>query len=156
MSWRSNLRPAQLGSARFHTTDRKFSGGHRIKNHEFPKRDSNFPEEMGHKTRRWSIDAYCIGDDYMGLRDALIAACERHGPQQYTDHWGRSGLVLCETWDLTETSHDGRFCKFSLSFINAGGGAMPVAALATATLVGIAAQSLTAASLAGFASAFKK
>lgn len=157
MSWRDNLRPASFGGVRFHTRDRKDAGGHRIKNHEYPKRDINFPEEMGRATRKWSVDAYLVGDDYMSGRDALIRACKRHGPQQYRDFWGRSGLVLCENWSVVETSHDGRFCKFSLDFINAGaGGVLPLAIPATAALLTTAASGLKAAAISAFETTFRK
>lgn len=156
MSWRDNLRPANFGGAGFHTSDRKLSGGHRIKDHKFPKNDTNYPEEFGHKTNKWTVDAYVIGDNYMSLRDGLISALQRHGPQQYSDHWGRSGVAICEDWSLQETSQDGRYCKFSLTFINAGGsGVMPLAIAATAAQLANSATALKSFAISAFKSQFR-
>jgi prophage DNA circulation protein len=156
MSWRQNLRPASFRGVTFHVDDRKFSTGRRIHNHEFPKRDSNMPEYMGKKTRTYTVDAYVIGDDYMAVRDRLIAACERNGSGALVDHWGRHQTVVCETCDLTETRLDGRFAKFSLSFLEAGGAGMPIAVAATAAQLVSAASSLISQALASFSSNYEK
>jgi len=155
MSWQQNLRPASLGNARFHVAERAAKGGKRIKNHEYPKRDQNFPEEMGLKTRRWSVDAYVIGDDYMSQRDSLVKACERKGTQSYSDFWGRSGVVQVESWEVKETNAEGRWCRISLELINAGiGSAMPAGIPATGAMLSTAATGLRVSALAGFASSF--
>lgn len=157
MGWRENLRPASFRGVRFHIDSRSFTTGRRIHNHEYPKRDQNYPEDMGRATRKWSVDAYVVGDDYMGRRNALIAACERLGPGQYSDFWGRSGSAVCESCDLEEEQHEGRMCRFRLTFINAGtGGVMPLAIAATAAQVGAAAGALQSAVLSGFAASYKR
>lgn len=144
MTWRNNLRPASFRGVEFHIDERQFNTGRRIHNHEFPKRNTNFPEDMGKKTRHISVTAYLVGDDYMARRDRLLDACEREGSGQYVDHWGRSQTVVCESCELVETRQDGRYCKFSLKFLEAGGGAMPSASIATAAqLIGSATGLLT-------------
>lgn len=151
MTWRKSLRPASFRGVRFHVHDRTLESGRAIHNHEFPKRDTNYPEDMGKKTRSFQVDAYVIGDDYMGRRDQLFAACERIGPGSYVDHWGRSQQVVCESVSLKETSEEGRMCRISLKFLEAGGGAMPMGiAAAGANLVG-AALGLKAAGIMSFA-----
>lgn len=162
MSWRDNLRPASFRGVEFHIDERGFRTGRRIHNHEYPKRDQNYPEDMGRATRRWSVDAYIVGDDYMQRRDALIRACEQPGPGQYSDFWGRSGRAVVEDCDLQEEQREGRMCRFRLTLIDAGGssgsgagGPAPFAIAATASLVTTAAGSLAAAALAGFASRYR-
>ena len=135
MTWKAGLRRASFRGVAFHVRDRGLATGREIKNHEFPKRNTNFPEDMGKKTRTFSIDAYVIGDDYMSRRDALLAACEREGAGSYVDHWGRSQRVVCTGCDLKETSDEGRMARFSLSFLDAGAGAMPVAVMAAAAML---------------------
>jgi prophage DNA circulation protein len=142
MTWRQNLRRGTLGGVTFHTSDRHLKGGRRIKNHEFPKRNANFPEDMGKKTRTWSVDAYVIGDDYMAQRDRIIRECEREGIKQYTDHWGVSGRVVVDDFKVVETSQDGRFCKIQIDIMEAGGTASPVAIPATASILSAAAGGL--------------
>lgn len=142
MTWRQNLRPASFRGVRFHTSDRDFESGRRIENHEFPKRNSNFPEDMGKSTREFSVDAYVIGEDYMAQRNRLIQAAEREGPGQYVDHWGLSQRVVCRKVRVLETSQEGRFCKIRLDFLEAGGSAAPFAIPATASILATAASAL--------------
>jgi len=150
MTWRQNLRRAAFRGVRFHTMDRDLESGRRIQNHEFPKRNSNFPEDMGKATREFSVDAYVIGDDYMAQRNRLLQAAEREGPGQYVDHWGISQKVVCRKVRVLETSQEGRFCKIRLDFIEAGGPAGPMSMPATASLLASAAGGLVAASIAQF------
>lgn len=157
MTWRRGLRPASFRGVRFHVDSRGFSTGRRIHNHEYPKRDQNYPEDMGRATRRWSVDAYVIGDDYMARRDALIRACEQAGPGQYSDFWRRNGRAVCEECELEEEQHEGRMARFHLSFIDAGGGNVaPLAIAATASLVSSAATSLVSAARSAFSSVYRR
>jgi prophage DNA circulation protein len=149
--WRANLRRAAFRGVEFHTADRDFESGRRIENHEFPKRNSNFPEDMGKATREFSVDAYVVGDDYMARRNRLIKVCEQEGPGQYVDHWGLSQRVVCRKVRVIETSQEGRFCKLRLDFIEAGGGAAPFALPATAPLLTEAAGGLVSAVMGMFA-----
>lgn len=151
MSWKDGLRRASFRGVQFHVSSRGLKTGREIVNHEFPKRNSNFPEDMGKKTRDFSVDAYVIGDDYMSRRDALIAACEREGAAQYSDHWGRSQRVVCTVCDCKETSDEGRMARFSLTFMEAGGGAMPSAAVASAAVLSGAASGLVGSAVLSFA-----
>ncbi|MGE3064108.1 MAG: DNA circularization N-terminal domain-containing protein [Hyphomicrobiaceae bacterium] len=152
MSWKDSLRPASFRGAAFHMDDRSHETGRRIHNHEYPKRDANFAEDMGRKTRTWSVNAYVIGEDYMAQRDRLLAVCERQGPGTYSDRWRGSQSAVCETITLVETEHDGRYCKFAIKFIAAGSqpSALGIAS-AAAQAIG-AAAALSGAALASFAS----
>jgi prophage DNA circulation protein len=147
VTWRENLRPASFRGVQFHVRDRGLSTGREIHNHEYPKRNSNFPEDMGKKTRTFSVDAYVLGDDYMSKRDALFRACEREGAAQFVDHWGKSQRVVCTGCELKETSDEGRIARFSLSFMEAGAGAMPLAIVATAARLAGAAGGAAAGGL---------
>lgn len=150
MTWKDGLRPASFRGVAFHTRDRGSESGRAIVTHEYPKRNTPYSEDMGREARKWSVDAYVVGDDYMSRRDALIRACEQPGPAAYTDHWGRSGRVVCDKVAVKETSDEGRMARLTLSFIEAGA-AMPVATPATAAGLAGAASALGALSVAGFA-----
>lgn len=156
MTWKQGLRRASFRGVEFHVDDRKLGTGRRIHNHEFPKRNTNFPEDMGKKTRTYHVDAYLVGDDYMSRRDRLVQACEREGPGQLVDHWGRNQQAVCTKCDLVETRRDGRFCRFSLEFLEAGGSRMPAASAATAAQLITAAQGLIAAALGSFSSGYAR
>lgn len=149
-AWRRNLRRASFRGVEFHTADRDYESGRRIQNHEFPKRNSNFPEDMGKASREFSVDAYVIGADYMSQRDKLIKACEQEGAGQFVDHWGLGQKVVCRKVRVTETSQEGRFCRLRLDFLEAGGSAAPTAIIATATQLATAATGLVSAAKASF------
>lgn len=156
MAWKEKLREASFRGVRFKTRDRDLDSGRRIEVHEFPKRNSPFPEDMGKATREFSVSAYVIGDDYMAQRDALLRACEREGPGTYTDHWGLSQRVVCRRISVMESSEEGRFCQFRLEFIEAGGSVMPISIAATAAQIGPAATALVSAARAAFASGYRR
>lgn len=151
MTWRDNLRPASFRGVSFHVDDRQYQTGRRIHVHEFPKRDTPSPEDMGKASRKITLTAYLVGDDYMSRRDALIAACERKGSGQLVDFWGRSLTVVCEDCAVTETQAEGRYCKVSLKFVEAGGARMPLAVAATAAQLALSAGGLQLAGVAAFA-----
>lgn len=150
MTWKTGLRPAMLGGVEFHCSDRGLKAGKALVVHEYPKRNSPYTEEMGRQARRWHVDAYVIGDDYMQRRDALISVCERPGTASYSDHWGRNGVVQCEDVDVKESSQEGRMAHLTLTLVEAGSAA-PTAVVATAAALASAAGALGAAGLASFA-----
>lgn len=151
MSWRQGLRPASLAGVQFHVESREHEFGRVHHNHEYPKRDDNFAEDMHRATRRWNVEAYLVGDDYMQRRDQLIAVCERQGPHSYVDRWGRSHQVVVEPSTLRESEQEGRFCKVNLKLISAGSApsAMGLASALAQVLGG--ADQATGAALVGFA-----
>lgn len=157
--WKAKLRPASFRGVRLDgVRDRELEGGRRIQNHEYPKRNSNFPEDMGKATREFSIDAYIIGDDYMQRRDQLIKACEREGAGSYVDHWGVSQRVKCRRFRLMESSQEGRMCRFQLDFIEDGGSdaAAPISYAATAVQLAGSASGLIKTATSRFASKFQR
>jgi hypothetical protein len=154
MSWRDQLQPCSLGGVTAHVIDRSHEFGRRHHNHEYPKRDENFAEDMGRATRKWSVKLYLVGDDYMARRDALIAVCEREGPHSYVDRWGRSHLVVVEPSSLSEHENEGRYCTFDLKLMAAG--ASPVTGVAIAAVAQVigGASAVSAMSIAAFASTY--
>jgi prophage DNA circulation protein len=150
--WTKNLRRASFRGVQFHVEARELAGGRRIHNHEYPKRNQNFPEDMGRKTRQFTVEAYVIGDDYMSRRDRLIQACENEGEGSYVDHWGINQKVKCEDFSVSESSDEGRICRIQLKFIeSAAGNFAPVAIAATANQLGGAAVAAIAAVVTNFA-----
>lgn len=151
MNWRDKLRPASLGGVPFHVKSRGETGGRAIDNHEFPKRNKGFAEDMGRESRKLNVEAYVIGADYMAQRDKLIDTCEREGVKTYVDHWGRSLKVVVDSYDLKESSDEGRIAHISLKLIEAGQSAAPVPQVATAFAAIAGAGGLQAVALTSFA-----
>jgi len=155
--WKRGLRRAMLGGIEIHTRDRSLESGRRLAIHEYPKRNTPFPEDMGKATREYDLDAYVIGDNYMSQRDRLIKRCEREGAMSYIDHWGVSQRVKCRRIRLIETSEVGRMCRFSIDLVEAGeGGAAPFGVAATAVQLAGASAALISAVVSSFSSRFNR
>lgn len=150
------MRPAAFRGVRFHTDNRGLKGGRRIKNHEFPKRNSNFPEDMGKKTEIYSVNAYLIGDDYMAVRDKLIAACDREGAGSYSDFWNLSKRLVVNDFRVTERQREGRYCVITIEFLEAGGSASPISRVATAAQLASSAASLATSAIANFEARYNR
>ena len=118
--WRAALQPASYGGAAFKVEVDSQAGGRRNADHQFPHRDEPWTEDMGRKGRRWPMVAYVIGPDYTSARDALIAACEREGPQTLVHPSLGEVQANCDDYVATERRELGGYCVFELRFVEAG------------------------------------
>jgi prophage DNA circulation protein len=125
--WRSRLMPASFNGARFHCETNARESGRRIVEHEFPKKDNPYAEDMGRKARDFTIRAYCIvfpfdaGDglhtlDYTRVRDALIAALEAEGPGTLQLPTQFAQLVVCPRYRVNEEERFGGYCTIDMTF----------------------------------------
>ncbi len=112
--------PASFRGAQFHVETGSKSGGRRIVNHEFPKRDIPYAEDMGRKSRRFPIVGYLIGEDYVQRRNALVSACEAGTPGMLQHPTMGMQLVVCDGYTVTERRERGRMCEVEMNFVEAG------------------------------------
>lgn len=80
MSWKDNLRPASFRGVPFQVDDDEGTFGRRVQVHEYPNRDKPYTEDLGRATRRFTINAYLVGNDFFEARDRLIVAIDTPGP----------------------------------------------------------------------------
>jgi len=131
--WRDRLRDASFRGVSFAVEDDEGTFGRRVQVHEYPSRDKPFTEDLGRATRRMTINAYLVGDDYADKRDRLIVAIETAGPgtlvhPQYGEMQGSiDGQVR-----VTHSNLEGRMCRVSFQFVESGELSFPVAGMATA------------------------
>lgn len=125
--WRLRLQPASYNGVPFKVDADSKASGRRIVQHEFPKKDIPYSEDMGRRIRKFTIAAYIISGprqpDYEANRDDLIAELEADGagilvhPTFAQD----SGLpVVVDVYTVTEKREKGGFCEFEITFIEAG------------------------------------
>lgn len=120
MGWREDLRPASFRGVEFKVESHDFETGRRGPDHEFAQRDQPYAEDTGRKARQYSVTAYILGSDYFADRDALIAACEKEGSGELIHpYYGRLDVV-CRSCKVRESSRDGGFVAFTMSFAEAG------------------------------------
>jgi prophage DNA circulation protein len=126
-AWRDDLSPAYFRNAFFHCESNGRESGRRIVEHEFPKKDLPYAEDMGRHFREFTIRGYCIvfprdADgvlfmrDYRVPRDALLNALEMEGPGDLQLPTQPVQSVVCTRYRLTEEEKFGGYCVFEMTF----------------------------------------
>lgn len=94
------------------------SGGRRLVVHEFPLRPDPFVEDLDRKARRFKVQGYVIGDDYISQRDALMSALEdTAGPGELVHPYYGTRRAICDSVEVTETADGGGRAVFSIDFV---------------------------------------
>ena len=135
MGWRENLRTASFKGIEFFVEDHEAEVGRRLVVNEYPYRDKPYTEDMGRKARRYIVQAYIIGDEYMTARDELFDAIEVGGAGTLIHPYLGSREVICENARARESKNEGGFVVFSLTFVEAGSRSYPNSAPVPADLV---------------------
>lgn len=128
MSWRDDLRRVTLPGGRrligatfrgvpFFVESAQRTGGRRIVTHEFPMRADPYVEDLGRHARVFGVEAYVIGDGYVGQRDQLLAALEDViGPGELVHPYYGIRRAICSGVTARETIQDGRMAVLSIEF----------------------------------------
>nr|WP_249792674.1 DNA circularization N-terminal domain-containing protein [Bradyrhizobium sp. BRP22] len=123
--------PASFNDARFHCEVNSRESGRRIVEHEFPKKELPYAEDMGRSAREFTVRGYCIvypydseivlfRRDYRLARNLLIAALEKEGPGVLQLPTQPPQMVVCSRYRLTEEERMGGFCMFDMTFLEYG------------------------------------
>jgi hypothetical protein len=127
-AWRDTLRPASFGGARFHCDSNSRESGRRIVEHQFPKKDLPYAEDMGRMAREFSVRGYIVvfgydseGDvlkrrNYLDARDALMQRLETEGSSILQLPTQPPQLVVCTRYRMSEEDRFGGFCVFDMTF----------------------------------------
>ncbi|MGL6223900.1 MAG: DNA circularization protein [Steroidobacteraceae bacterium] len=125
MGWLDSYRQASFRGVPFFVEAHDADFGRRQVTHEFPQRDTPYTEDMGRRARTYSVEAYLIGDDYPAQRDRLIAATETAGFGELVHPYLGNMQVDCTGLRVSERSNEGRMCRVSLTFVEAGQAKFP-------------------------------
>ncbi|TKA91804.1 DNA circulation protein [Guyparkeria sp. SB14A] len=153
MSWREQLQQASFAGVPFATRSVSGSGGRRVALHEYPNRDEPYAEDLGRKARRFSVEAFVLGADYMAARDRLIDALEAGAGTLIHPYRGQ---VRCtgRDYQVRETTREGGMATFTIEFIEAGQAEYPGESPATGEQVNARADALAEAATQDFARTF--
>lgn len=122
---------------------------------EFPGRDQPAVEDLGRRTRRFTLEMYVLGDDYDAQRDQLRDALEQPGPGQLVHpYWGNLTVNVDGPVRVRETLREQGVARFAVTFVEAGATLAIVQATATARIVIEAADYLLDNALKSFAASF--
>jgi prophage DNA circulation protein len=153
--WRLQLQPGKFREAHFFTKSVQTQVGRRVALHEYPQRDTLYPEDLGLKADQFTIEALIIGPDYFIARDALIAALKQPGPGTLIHpYYGQRTVVLASPARISESSGEGGLARFSLDFVDAGANTEPSSRQDTRGAVEIAADDALLAVAADFCETF--
>ena len=114
MSWREQYQPGRYRGAVFYTERSDRRGGRRLALHEYPARDIPFAEDLGRRARRFELDLFVLGDDYMAARDALLTALEAEGPATLQHPYYGACRASVEQYRVNESTANGGLATFSV------------------------------------------
>jgi prophage DNA circulation protein len=142
-SWRAGLKPGKFRNVPFYCRDTSNDAGQRLAIFEFPDGDTPEIQALGRGVKKYRLEIYVAGDNYMAQRDALEAALDADGAGTLVHPYKGPLQVYAEhPCQLKEMSASGRAAFFDVTFVEVGGAA-PVPAPDTAAV----AQSAAAAVL---------
>lgn len=147
MSWRDKLLPGSFRGVPFVVEASDGEIGRRVALHEYPLRDKPYAEDMGRKARRFSLDFFVHGADYMAARDRMIEAIEQSGSGKLVHPYlGEMTVTVIEARGPRESTREGGMARFSLTFVESGEAVFPSAATDTGEAV-VASASISAESI---------
>lgn len=120
MTWQEQYQTGSFRGAEFVTRSSDASTGRRIAIHDFPDRDRPYLEDMGRQTRRFGLQLFTIGDDYMEKRDALLNALEAEGPGTLVHPYYGTMKVSVLDVRVRETTRRGGMADFYVYFAESG------------------------------------
>lgn len=147
-----NLRPASFRGVAFEVESHSESGGRRVELHEYPLRDTPYAEDLGKKAGKWQIEAFLVNgkSGYAERRDKLREALNASGPGTLIHPYLGELSVSVDGYSLKETTREGGYCTFSISFVEAGQPVEPDVEKDTAANVLDKAEVAKEAATAGF------
>lgn len=152
-SFFESLREATFRGVPFEVESADESGGRRLARHEYPLRDVPYAEDLGRKAGEWSIEAYIVQGrkyDYAKARDALRDALKERGPGTLMHPTLGDITVAVDSYRLKESTREGGYCTFSITFVEPGQPESPTSKADTAHAAKAAGQAARAAGLLEF------
>ena len=122
-SFFDTLRPASFRGVSFEVESHTENGGRRLAKHEYPLRDLPFAEDLGRKAGQWQVEAFLVRNkqtDYAQARDSLREALNAAGPGTLIHPYLGELTVSVDAFSLRETTREGGYCTFSITFAESG------------------------------------
>lgn len=152
----NGLRPASFRGVPFDSFEQHAeSGGRRLVRHEFPLRDTPYAEDLGRKAGQWQVEAFILRNrwaDYEAARDKLRDALNAAGPGTLVHPWIGQMRVCVDGYTVRESTREGGYCQFFVTFVEAGSLIEPDIQKDTAAKVEEAVNSAEASALDTFLS----
>lgn len=145
--WYQQLSPGSWRGLPFVLDNTPTKTGRRIALHEYPYKDSVWPEDLGKLPRHIQVSAFLVGDDCYSQKKAMIAACEQQGAGTLVHPTLGSMQVYLLSFQTVDRRDRGRYVEVDFEFIDAASTAIaPAATLNTGSMVSKLAGALNTAS----------
>lgn len=166
MAWRDQLHQLTLPDGRalvagsfrgvaFRTVDAEIKVGRRNVVHEYPQRDLPYVDDLGRRARRYPIEAYVIGDNYLAERDALLTAFETPGAGELVHpRYGFLQVAVDGDVSVKESPDRGGMARVSVTFVENGLNTFPQAVENTVSKVEATANAADETAETDFAAEF--
>lgn len=126
MAWRDKLSSGSFRGVPFVVEASDGEIGRRVALHEYPLRDKPYAEDMGRKARRFSLDFFVHGADYMAARDRMIEAIEQSGSGKLVHPYlGELTVTVFEARGPRESTREGGMARFAVTFVESGEAVFP-------------------------------
>lgn len=147
MAWREQFSRVTLPDGRvlvagsfrgvpFRTVDAEIKVGRRNQVNEYPQRDEPYVDDLGRRARRYVVEAYLIGDNYLVERNALIKAFETKGSGELIHpRYGILKVSIDGEAGFKETPDKGGFVRISVTFVEDTSNNFPKAEVNTVSKV---------------------
>jgi prophage DNA circulation protein len=121
MAWRDDLLPASWRGVPFLLRSSRAQLGRRAEVHEFPAGEEHYAEDLGRAARRYEIEGFVVGEDYVSRRQELERAFETPGSGRLSHPlYGVIEAQVVGAVTISESDADGGGASFSASFVEAG------------------------------------
>jgi prophage DNA circulation protein len=154
-AWWQQLQPGSWRGVPFVMDTTPTKAGRRIAVHEYPYRDTVWPEDLGKLPRRYQVSAFLVGDDCYQQKRKMIAACEQAGAGTLVHPILGSLQCVLIDFSTADRRDRGRYVEVEFEFIDAAANTLaPAASAATGNLVQSQAANLNSVSATALASNF--
>jgi len=121
MSWRDGFTAkASYRGAEFLVKNSDAAFGRRVQVHEYPLRDKPFAEDLGRKARKFKLEAFFIGGDYIAARDKMIDEIEKIGGGELIHPYYGTMNVTVTDFSIRESTSHGGYATIQMQFVETG------------------------------------
>lgn len=131
-----DLRPASFRGVGFFVASDQGEYGRRGPVHEYPNRDNPYFEDLGEKARKFTVNGYLFGDDWVSKKDAIVAACTARGPAILQLPTEGTTMVACQNLSVSRTKDECGYYALKFQFVVASFSAPGAIAAEFESLIG--------------------
>ncbi|MFH5924548.1 DNA circularization N-terminal domain-containing protein [Roseomonas xinghualingensis] len=123
--WRDHLRPAFWRDVHFKVIGSEGLAGRRVHLHEYPFRDEPWAEDLGRRTRSFTVRGYLIGDDVDQQLLDIEAAAEQPGSGTLVHPLRGEMEVTLLALGWSDAWDEGRVVRLIMEFVETGARRFP-------------------------------